>query len=175
MTVGELSTLPTVENANQPQLTAPKNAFLHSVLAVLHERQLPCIPILDDDGRVLSLYQKSDIAFLSRATNPDLVINNFANLTIFEVIQQQQMNETSTGPAPTGFCQCYLTTNIKDLLDSMINYRTSRSVCVDETGGCVCVVEVKDILRHFLRATAQPQSPPAPTSVLRPSSPPVDV
>lgn len=151
MTVNQLSTLPHVERPDHQQLSAPKNALFHSVLSALKDQNLSCIPIVDEDGRVVSLYQISDVAFLSRATNPDLIIANFSNLTIYEVIQQQQLNETSMGPAPVGYCHCNLSTNMKDLFDSMINFRITRSVCVDGMGRLICVVEVKDILRHFLR------------------------
>eukprot|EP01041_Mallomonas_annulata_P008341 gene8341-17179_t len=143
VTIDQLTTLNITEN-----LTVSKSTLFHNVLQVLEERQLSCIPITDETGHVIGLYQKSDVAFLSKSNTPDNIISNFSNLQIGEVIQQQ--NELLSSGSPN-FCSCNMNTNMKDLLDSLVNFRVTRAICLDDRGRFVCVVEVRDVLRHFLR------------------------
>lgn len=145
VTVDQLTTLNLSEN-----LFAPLTTPLHNILTVINERSLSCIPITDDNtGSVVGLFQKSDTSYLSNSPTPEEVMAQYPNLLVGSILQASA--DMAPNHVITNFCSCMMTTNMKDLLDSMVNFRTTRAVCVDSGRRFLCIVEVKDIVRYFLR------------------------
>lgn len=141
----QVQQLTTINLSNQ--VTAPKNACLGDVCKVMKDRQLSAVPVVDEEGRVIGLYQLSDVSFIAKSPQPDLILSNFSAMNIGE-IAMQRTNENLQNGLP-GFCSCTITSNLKEVVEAMISFRVTRAVCIDELGRNVAIVDVKDILSYF--------------------------
>jgi hypothetical protein len=87
--------------------------------------------------------------YLTEVTSatPETIISNFNSLTISDIFNYD------VGLSPNTlmtFCSCTIHTTMKELLDSMLHFRVTKSVCVNEIGRFVCFIDIKDILNYFL-------------------------
>lgn len=137
--------LTTINISNQ--VTAPKTACLGDVCKVMHDRQLSAVPIVDEDGRVIGVYQLSDVSFIAKAPQPDIILSNFSSMNIGDVAITRTNDNIQNGLP--GFCSCMRTSSLKEVVEAMISFRVTRAVCIDEMGRYVAIVDVKDILTYF--------------------------
>ena len=133
---------------------ASASTSLMNILRILHEREISYIAIIDEQENVMGLYRKADVTFLAKSPNPDAVMANFFDLLIGDVIlksQQLQNEGSSYNNVLEGFCKCSPDSNLKDILEAMVNFRVTCCVCVDASGRFISIVDIKDILWYFLR------------------------
>jgi len=122
-------------------VTAPRSTSLSAALATMDSRELSCLPVTDETGRVIGLYQAMDVAFIQKTTNTEAPIADISTLTLDDVLNHQQPTQSMSYS-----CICNLNEPIRAVLERMVNSRLIQLVCVDDTGACLGVVRVKDIL-----------------------------
>jgi 5'-AMP-activated protein kinase regulatory gamma subunit len=133
-------------------VTAPRTAMLCDVLMVLAERNIAAIPITDETGKVIGLYHKSDVTFVTRATDPDSVLANLSELTVGDAVALQQQQLQSGEPmttTPHVLVTCSLRDRLSVVLNAMMLVRSTAVVCVDDNGCCIGVISIKDLIRYY--------------------------
>lgn len=134
-------------------VTAPLTTQLPDILTALSSHEVSGIPIVDSSNRVVGLYHKTDVTFITKATEPDSVLTNLAVYTVGDVLVSQQA-QVQTGEQPAGPTQVLVTCNITDRIDvvlaAMMSGRSTRIVCIDSVGTCIGVISVKDIMLYYL-------------------------
>lgn len=133
----------------QNVITAPGTALLPEVLSVLGTHDISGIPVVDANQRVIGLYHKTDVTFITKAADPDAVLTNLSSFSVNEVLQLQQGSQ-AVGDRKHVLVTCNLTDRIDVILAAMMNNRSTRIVCIDALGVCLGVVSVKDIIRYYL-------------------------
>lgn len=133
-------------------ITAPKTTLLPDILAAMRDHDISGIPITDEQNRVIGLYHKTDVTFITKATDPDSVLTNLSVFTVNDVLQLRQA-QLLTGESPCSM-QSLATCNHSDRIDvvlaAMMSSRTTRIVCIDGAGRCLGVISVKDVLQYYL-------------------------
>lgn len=139
-------------------LTSSSSAFLSDVLGVMDEKGLAFVPVLEEGtGHLVGLYQRSDIGFMTKATDPDAVISSFSSLRIDTVLKQQSSADASgvsvpattpSAPLPASVT-CTLKSTLKDILETMMAARSSAISCVDDSGKFLGILSVRDIVNYY--------------------------
>ena len=114
-----------------------------AALATIDSRDLSCLPITDETGRVIGLYQPTDVSFIQKTTNTEVPIASVATLQLDDVLSHQQAAQSQT---MSFSCICTLGESIKTVIERMANSRLTQLACVDQTGACLGIIRVKDIL-----------------------------
>ena len=122
-------------------VTAPRETHVAAALATIDNRELSCLPITDETRRVVGIYQAADASFIQKTTNTEVPIASLATLQLDDVLSQQQASQSVSYS-----CICTLNESIKIVIERMANSRLTQLACVDETGACLGIVRVKDIL-----------------------------
>jgi CBS domain-containing protein len=52
---------------SRPVVTVPDGARLDTVIATLHTHHIPCVPVVDGEGRCVGLIAEQDVAVAARA------------------------------------------------------------------------------------------------------------
>jgi hypothetical protein len=48
------------------------------------------MPVIDDGGKVIGLFHKADVTFVTKSSDPDSVLTNLTELFVGDAIQMQQ-------------------------------------------------------------------------------------
>ena len=133
-------------------LTAPRSALLCEVLTTLHERNFAAMPIVDETSKVVGLFHRSDVTFVTKSPDPDSVLTNLAELYVGDAIALQQQ-QLQSGEALTTTPHVLVTCSLKDrlsvVLNAMMLVRSTIVVCVDERGTCLGIIAIKDIVKYY--------------------------
>ena len=133
-------------------VSAPVSSLLPDVLAALGNHEVSGIPITDQAHRVVGLYHKTDVTFITKAADPDSVLTNLSSFSVGDVLQLQQQQILAGEALST--MQVLVTCNITDRIDvvlaAMMSGRSTRIICIDGAGKCVGVISVKDIIHYYL-------------------------
>lgn len=122
-------------------VTAPRTTNVAAALATIDSRDLSCLPITDETGRVIGLYQPKDVSFIQKTSNTEVPIASISTLLLDDVLSHQQSTHSMSYS-----CICSLTDSIKIVIERMANSRLTQLACVDQTGACLGIIRVKDIL-----------------------------
>lgn len=132
--------------------TANKSTLLHDLLTQLLTHGISGVPVLDEAGRVYNYYHKSDVTFITKATDPEAILTNLNGLTVGEAISMRDLLQQS-GESMSA-CQSLVTCTPSDaigaVLHAMMVYRVTRVVCVDVHHMCMGIVSIKDILNYYV-------------------------
>ena len=75
--------------------TVQPHNTLEECLALCQARQLSAVPIVDENGRILNVYSRSDISFLHHATDAEDAVRSL-DKTVGEIILRQQQHHRSS-------------------------------------------------------------------------------
>jgi len=138
----------TSESIPLPTVTVPRTTLLGDVLNLMCAKELSGVPVVDDNNRVIGIYHKEDLSFISSAT-PDaieVIMNGSLSLQIGEIVKHQT-DDSST--VPHKLCTCTVRDTIKEVLDTMLSRRVTRVVCIDDDGRCTSMISIADIVWYF--------------------------
>jgi CBS domain-containing protein len=133
-------------------LTAPRTALLHEVLTVLAERNIVAMPVIDETGKVIGLFHRADVTFVTRSPDPDSVLTNLSELLVGDAIalqQQQLQSGEALTTTPHVLVTCSLRDRLSVVLNAMMLVRSTIVVCVDDRGACLGVITIKDIVKYY--------------------------
>ncbi|CAM9943792.1 unnamed protein product [Discosporangium mesarthrocarpum] len=125
-------------------VTVQHDARLSKVLDILERNGIGAVPIVDDAGRVINIYSRSDITFLATASDPDSVLRNL----------ECKLSDILAQPGNEGLRDRLITCSPMDTLQTVFEkfamYKFKRIVCVDEDSRCKGIISVSDLLTYFL-------------------------
>ena len=135
-------------------ITAPHTAPLADVLAALEDRNLSGMPVTDEAGRVVGMYHRSDVTFITQAgiAAPDAILTNLARMTVGDVllIQQQAAAAGEAHATMQSLVTCRPIDKLESLLSAMMARRSTVAVVVNDAGGCMGVISIHDIVQYYI-------------------------
>lgn len=63
-------------------LTTTKQASIFETLEMLHRHKVSAVPVVDELGRILGVYHKSDVSFIMKAPDLQHVLHNLQSFTV---------------------------------------------------------------------------------------------
>lgn len=128
-------------------LSVPSTARLVDVLDILESADISAIPVVDEEGRVVDLYSRSDITFLATATDAASVINNLG-MSIQQVLDARQAEVDIKDRLHT----CSVRASLQSVFELFAEIGFKRLVAVDDvTGRCLGVVTARDLITYFCK------------------------
>jgi len=126
-------------------VTVATSAKLAQVLDLLEQRDVSAVPVVDETGRVVDIYPRSDITFLATATDAESVLSNL-ELSMSEVLAlrvgELELKDRLHTCSPRATLQSVFE------LFSEVGFR--RLVAVDDTtGACLGVITARDLILYF--------------------------
>lgn len=126
---------------------------LANALELMHEHDLSAIPVVDHgvdgvDGtgdRLIGVYSRSDITFLTRATDAEDAVANL-DLTLNDVLEQQRTDVTT----PDAMHSCSTAHTLQSIFEYFAQLRFNRLFVLDESERLVGVVSAKDLVEYFM-------------------------
>jgi hypothetical protein len=67
-------------------MTTKTTDLLCDVITAIEEYSLMGIPVVDEFGKMVGLYHKSEVSFIINATGPDSIMDNMKRLTVGEAL-----------------------------------------------------------------------------------------
>ena len=130
---------------NEDVVTARAKETLAEVLHTMHVNGLSAIPVIDDSGKVVGVYSRSDITFLAAATDAEDAVSNL-DLTL-EVLMSQRRTDVTT---PDALHTCSKAHTLQSIFEYFAQWKFNRLIVVDEHERVVGVVSARDLVAYFL-------------------------
>jgi 5'-AMP-activated protein kinase regulatory gamma subunit len=122
---------------------------LAQALELMHRHQLGALPVVESSTstKLVGVYSRSDITFLTKATDAEDAVANL-NLTLAEVLEQQRTDVTT----PDAMHTCSTTHTLQSIFEYFAQLRFNRLFVVDAENGelLVGVVSAKDLVAYFM-------------------------
>ena len=119
---------------------------LHEVLHTLHQHGLSAVPLIDSETKkIKGVYSRSDITFLTKASDAEDAVSNL-NLTL-DVLMAQQRTDVTT---PDALHTCSTRHTLQYVFEYFAQWKFNRLICVDEEERVVGVVSARDLVAYFL-------------------------
>eukprot|EP01036_Dinobryon_divergens_P026751 gene26751-35433_t len=133
-------------------LTAPKHAKICDILDALDTHHISSLPILDDSGKVIDIYFRSDFSFIIKAVDPDEVIFNLGSFQVDQCIAlREQLLASGDVVTPCqGLVLCKMDYQLNQIVGLMMIARSTKAVVVDDVHRCIGIVSIKDIIKYYL-------------------------
>ncbi|TFK87781.1 CBS-domain-containing protein [Polyporus arcularius HHB13444] len=161
-------------NPYHPISTATLDTTVFDVVHMFSERGISAVPIIDEDGIVVNLYETVDVITLVR-----LGVYQSLDLTISEALNQRS-------PDFPGVVICTASDSLGTLMQLIKKRRVHRLVVVEGEGRLLGIITLSDVLRYLIgdvsigempaeSTTPIPDPPaPAPASAPLPEALPAD-
>eukprot|EP00536_Pseudo-nitzschia_multiseries_P014059 jgi/Psemu1/213623/e_gw1.651.31.1 len=119
---------------------------LARALELMHENELSALPVVDPaTERLIGVYSRSDITFLTRATDAEDAVANL-DLTLKEVVDQQRTDVTT----PDAMHSCSTAHTLQSIFEYFAQLRFNRLFVLDEAERLVGVVSARDLVEYFM-------------------------
>lgn len=119
---------------------------LARALELMHDHELSALPVIDPaSDRLIGVYSRSDITFLTRATDAEDAVANL-DLTLSDVLEQQRTDVTT----PDAMHSCSTAHTLQSIFEYFAQLRFNRLFVLDETERLVGVVSAKDLVEYFM-------------------------
>jgi 5'-AMP-activated protein kinase regulatory gamma subunit len=119
---------------------------LHEVLHTMHLHGLSAVPVIDENTKkIMGVYSRSDITFLTKASDAEDAVSNL-NLTL-DVLMAQQRTDVTT---PDALHTCSVRHTLQYVFEYFAQWKFNRLICVDEEERVVGVVSARDLVAYFL-------------------------
>jgi len=119
---------------------------LARALELMHDHELSALPVVDPaTERLIGVYSRSDITFLTRATDAEDAVANL-DLTLSDVLEQQRTDVTT----PDAMHSCSTAHTLQSIFEYFAQLRFNRLFVLDESERLVGVVSAKDLVEYFM-------------------------
>jgi 5'-AMP-activated protein kinase regulatory gamma subunit len=103
---------------------------LAAALELMHQHSLSALPVLSPEtGKIIGVYSRSDITFLTKATDAEDAVRNL-DLPLSDILSQQRTDVTT----PDALRTCSVTHTLQAIFESFAQLRFNRLYVVDDTG-----------------------------------------
>jgi 5'-AMP-activated protein kinase regulatory gamma subunit len=110
-------------------ITVYPTQTLAAALELMHQHSLSALPVLNPEtGKIIGVYSRSDITFLTRATDAEDAVRNL-DLPLSEMIRQQRTDVTT----PDALRTCSVSHTLQAIFESFAQLRFNRLYIVDDT------------------------------------------
>jgi 5'-AMP-activated protein kinase regulatory gamma subunit len=124
---------------------APQQS-LAQALELMHRHRLSALPVVENDtDKLVGVYSRSDITFLTKATDAEDAVANL-DLTLKEVLEQQRTDVTT----PDAMHTCGTAQTLQSIFEYFAQLRFNRLFVVDDSERLVGVVSAKDLVAYFM-------------------------
>lgn len=137
-------------------VTITPQQTLADALEVMYRHDLSAIPVVDgESGKIAGVYSRSDITFLTKATDAQDAVANL-DLTLEQVLAQQaQQQELATTPDALHTCSPNHT--LQSIFEYFAQLRFNRLFVVDAQDRVMGVVSARDLVAYFLDESPESQ------------------
>jgi 5'-AMP-activated protein kinase, regulatory gamma subunit len=127
-------------------VTVTPQQTLADALQSMIQHNLSALPVIDPVSRkVLGVYSRSDITFLTKATDAEDAVRNL-ELPLSEVLAQTRQDVTT----PDALRTCTPSHTLQAIFESFAHVRFHRLFIVDPEDRLLGVVSAKDLVAYFL-------------------------
>lgn len=127
-------------------VTVTQQQTLAEALQLMHTAGLSALPVVDATTRkVIGVYSRSDITFLTKATDAEDAVRNL-NLPLVEILSQGRQDVTT----PDALRTCSPSHTLQAIFESFAVQRFNRLCVVDADERLLGVVSAKDLVAYFL-------------------------
>lgn len=120
---------------------------LARALELMHQHKLSALPVVDPStDRMLGVYSRSDITFLTKATDAEDAVSNL-DLKLQDILEQQRTDVTT----PDAMHTCSKAHTLQSIFEYFAQLRFNRLFVVDESERLVGVVSAKDLVGYFIQ------------------------
>lgn len=127
-------------------ITAKPTLPLTDALQLMAQHGLSAIPVVDGEERIVGVYSRSDITFLTKAKDAQDAVRNL-DLTLEEVLSQARHDVTT----PDTLRTCGPGHTLQAIFESFAQVRFHRLYVVDADNRLIGVVSAKDLVAYFLQ------------------------
>jgi CBS domain-containing protein len=118
---------------------------LAQALELMHTHNLSALPVVDENEKLMGVYSRSDITFLTKATDAEDAVANL-DLKLKDVLEQQRTDVTT----PDAMHTCSTGHTLQSIFEYFAQLRFNRLFVVDESERLVGVVSAKDLVAYFM-------------------------
>lgn len=127
-------------------VTVTQQQTLAEALQLMHTAGLSALPVVDATTRkVIGVYSRSDITFLTKATDAEDAVRNL-DLPLSEILSQGRQDVTT----PDALRTCSPSHTLQAIFESFAVQRFNRLCVVDADERLLGVVSAKDLVAYFL-------------------------
>lgn len=128
-------------------ITVQHSETLSHALELMQQNNLSALPVLDPsaDNKLIGVYSRSDITFLTKATDAEDAVRNL-DLPLSEILQIQRADVTT----PDALRTCSPGHTLQAIFESFSQVRFNRLYVVDAQEKLMGVVTAKDLVAYFL-------------------------
>jgi CBS domain-containing protein len=151
--LGALGTLGGAGTWGSNVFTASSQAPLADLLDTLDQRgELSAAPVIDESGRLIGLYHRSDVSFAMKAPDVDAALNNLLNFRTEDAMtmRDQLLASGEIMSSFQGLVTCQVTDSIGKAIRAMVMGRAHRVIVVDEQRLVRGVLSFRDVLKHYV-------------------------
>lgn len=151
--LGSLGSLGGVGTWDAAVFTAATQVPLADLLNALDERgEISAAPVVDEGGRLVGLYHRSDVSFAMKAPDVDAALGNLRSFRAEDALtlREQLLASGEIMSSFQGLVTCAPTDSIGLAVRAMVMGRAHRVVVVDEARRVRGVVSFRDVLQHYL-------------------------
>lgn len=136
-------------------VTVKRSTSLLDAIRVIESNKISGVPVIDDfNGTVCSYFHKSEVSFVTRASDADNILLNLRNMCVGDILNLRSQIGASGEPLPVT-SQSLLTAQMSDsittVLEGMMRHRVTKVVLVDPNDMiCLGVLSIKDIVKFYL-------------------------
>ena len=122
------------------------NQTLSQALELMHQHNLSALPVIDPStNKVIGVYSRSDITFLTKATDAEDAVRNL-ELPLSEVLSQTRQDVTT----PDALRTCTPAHTLQAIFETFAQVRFNRLYVVDQEDRLLGVVSSRDLVAYFL-------------------------
>jgi len=129
---------------NQVVTVTPQQT-LAEALQLMHQHGLSAVPVVDSNRKVVGVYSRSDITFLTRATDAEDAVRNL-DLPVQDILTQTRQDVTT----PDALRTCSPSHTLQAIFESFAQLRFNRLYVVDAEERLLGIVSAKDLVAYFL-------------------------
>jgi 5'-AMP-activated protein kinase, regulatory gamma subunit len=119
---------------------------LAEALELMHQHRLSALPVVEQaTEKIVGVYSRSDITFLTRATDAEDAVSNL-DMTLGDVLGQQRTDVTT----PDALHTCKMGDTLQSIFEYFAQIRFNRLFVTDAEEHVVGVVSARDLVAYFL-------------------------
>ncbi|XP_054479690.1 5'-AMP-activated protein kinase subunit gamma-1 isoform X4 [Anoplopoma fimbria] len=122
--------------------TVQQTATLYDALAIFVERRVSALPVVDEQGKVVSLYSRFDVINLAAQKS----YNNL-DMTMQEVVRRRSC-------FVEGVIKCYPDETLETIIDRIVSAEVHRLVLVDRADVVKGIISLSDLLQAMVLTPA---------------------
>jgi 5'-AMP-activated protein kinase, regulatory gamma subunit len=139
-----IESLPLVNLAPPPTIST--SSLLSEVIPIMCDRNISTVPVVDNNNRVVGLYNFSDTSFITKLSSSSDIsaLSNIDHQTIGEILETQYGHGNQHTPT------CQAKDSIKFVLEQMVALRVTKLVYIDQNAVCLGIIRARDIFNSIL-------------------------